>query len=86
MANRSSQSSLKPLANVSVTDADIRYLWNATQEFRCGELWDLWCLRVARHNDVWRFTPEQRSDFFSEYSVVITKLRHAAETGHVFQN
>ena len=72
--------------NVEVGDDDLQYLWEVTLQFKCQELWDLWCLRVARHNNVWEFTPEERHEFFSEYSTVITKLQHAADTGYVFSN
>ena len=72
--------------NVEVGDADLQYLWEVTEKFRCHELWDLWCLRVAKHNDVWKFTPDERAEFFAEYSVVVTKLQHAADTGYVFSN
>ena len=72
--------------NVNVDDADLQYLWEVTQKFSCQELWDLWCLRIAKHNDVWKFTKEERSEFFSEYSIVVTKLQHAADTGYVFPN
>ncbi|MEP1206956.1 MAG: hypothetical protein ABJM29_11865 [Rhizobiaceae bacterium] len=86
MTNKSEQRALRHPPNVEICDADIEFLWEATLRFNCKELWDLWCLRVARHNDVSRFTAEERSEFFSEYSTVITKMRHAADTGYVFQN
>ena len=72
--------------NVDVDDDDLRYLWEVTQQFKCQELWDLWCLRVARHNNVWEFTKEERHEFFNQYSTVVTKLQHAADTGYVFSN
>ena len=72
--------------NVDVDDDDLRYLWEVTQQFKCQELWDLWCLRVARHNNVWEFTKEERHEFFNQYSTVVTKLQHAADTGYVFPN
>ena len=86
MSNKSARGTLRHLQNVEIGDADIEFLWEATLRFNCRELWDLWCLRVAQHNDVSRFTAEERSEFFSEYSTVITKMRHAADTGYVFQN
>ena len=86
MTDRIYQKTTRHSPNVNICDADIQHLWEATQQFNCQELWDLWCLRVARHNDVWKFTVEERDEFFSEYSVVVTKLQHAADTGYVFSN
>lgn len=86
MDNRFSPNISRHSPNVEVSDDDLQYLWEVTQKFSCQELWDLWCLRVARHNDVWSFTEDQKSEFFAEYSVVITKLQHAADTGYVFPN
>ena len=86
MTNQFAGNTLRHPENVEISDADIQYLWEATQVFNCKELWDLWCLRVAHHNDVDKFTAEERAEFFSEYSTVITKMRHAADTGYVFSN
>jgi hypothetical protein len=86
VTNRFTEKTVRHSPNVTVSDDDIQYLWEVTQHFKCQELWDLWCLRVARHNDVLKFTAEQKSEFFSEYSTVITKLQHAADTGYVFSN
>ncbi len=86
MTDEHTQRSLQHSPNVEISDADIEFLWRSTEKFKCKELWDLWCLRVARHNDVSKFTPDERAEFFSEYSTVITKLRHAADTGYVFSN
>ena len=86
MTNNFTEKSTRHSPNVDIGDDDLQYLWDVTQKFKCQELWDLWCLRVARHNDVWKFTSEERAEFFSEYSTVITKLQHAADTGYVFSN
>ena len=72
--------------NVDVGEDDLQYLWEVTQHFKCQELWDLWCLRVARHTNAWEFTKEERYEFFNQYSTVVTKLQHAADTGYVFSN
>ena len=86
MVNKFAERTATPSEFVEVGQDDIQYLWDATEQFDCKELWNLWSLRVARHCDVWNFTQEEKTEFFNEYSVVITKLRHAAETGYVFRN
>ena len=86
MTNHPVEKVLRHPPNVEISDSDIEFLWQATLKFNCKELWDLWCLRVARHNDVRKFTPEEREEFFSEYSTIITKMQHAADTGYVFSN
>ena len=86
MANQFAEKALRHPPQVEISDEDIEFLWEATQRFKCKELWDLWCLRVASHTDVKKFSPEERAEFFSEYSTVITKLQHAADTGYVFSN
>ena len=86
MTRKLTNTSTRHSPNVEVGDADLQYLWEVTQHFKCQELWDLWCLRVARHTKVWEFTQKERDEFFNEYSIVVTKLQHAADTGYVFSN
>ena len=86
MTRKLTNTSTRHSPNVEVGDSDLQYLWEVTQHFKCQELWDLWCLRVARHINVWEFTQKERDEFFNEYSIVVTKLQHAADTGYVFSN
>lgn len=86
MVNRFAERTATHSEFVEVSNDDIQYLWDATERFECKELWNLWSLRVARHSDVWSFTADEKAEFFNEYSTVIAKLRHAAETGYVFRN
>ena len=72
--------------NLTINDADIQFLLDKSQELDCVELQKLWCMRIANHQEVWRLTRSQRTEFFVEYSAAIAKLIHLTEQGYGLPN